>query len=73
MAKSHFSARLDHQGSSQSLDQDHAAFMPDANWAIRRLSPTLSRINDSVPVRRRFDTFRHVISGSLAVVFLTPT
>ncbi len=34
----------------QSLDQSHAAFMPDAGWAVIRFPPTLSRANHSLPV-----------------------
>ena len=54
--------------SSPSLDQGHAALMPDANWPVNRYPPTLSR--DRIP-DPGFDIvcyFRHVISGSLAFV-----
>ena len=54
----------------QSLDQGHAAFMPDASWAVSRLPSTLFRDRSPVPVSTSLDTFRHVISGSLAFVSL---
>src|SRR5215467_12623081 len=35
----------------QSLSQSHAAFMPDAGWAVGRLPPTLARgIDIQIPV-----------------------
>jgi hypothetical protein len=53
----------------RSLSQVHAAFMPDAGWAVGRLPPTLARgIEDQSRFRRRLNTLRHVISGSLAFV-----
>lgn len=58
----------------QSLDQDHAAFMPEASWAANRLAPNLCRgIEVKIPVSTSVSTFRHVISGSLTFVFLTLT
>jgi hypothetical protein len=58
----------------QSLDQDHAAFMPEAGWAVSRYAPNLCRgIEVKIPVSTSVNTFRHVISGSLAFVFLTLT
>ena len=54
----------------QSLDQDHAAFMPEASWAVSRFAPNLARGTEvRVPVSTSVNTFRHVISGSLAFVF----
>ena len=54
----------------QSLDQDHAAFMPEASWAVDRFAPNLARgIEVRIPVSTSVSTFRHVISGSLAFVF----
>ena len=54
----------------QSLDQDHAAFMPEASWAVDRFAPNLARgIEVQIPVSTSINTFRHVISGSLAFVF----
>src|SRR5437899_6926785 len=56
----------------RSLSQGHAAFMPDAGWAVGRLPPTLARgIEDHIPVSTSvnpMNTLRHVISGSLAFV-----
>ena len=58
----------------QSLDQDHAAFMPEASWAVDRFAPNLSRgIEVQIPVSSSVNTFRHLISGSLAFVFLIRT
>ena len=54
----------------QSLDQDHAAFMPEASWAVDRFAPNLARGTEvQVPVSTSVNTFRHVISGLLAFVF----
>ena len=57
----------------KSLVQVHAAFMPDATWAVCRFPPDLSRVNDYPPVLTPFLRFRHVISGSLAFVSMNHT
>ena len=58
----------------QSLNQGHAAFMPGASWAVGRLPPTfVAGQKSGSRFRRHLDTFRHVISGSLAFVSLTRT
>src|SRR5271170_410268 len=58
----------------RSLSQGHAAFMPDAGWAVGRRLPTPARgTEDQSRFRRRLNTLRHVISGSLAFVSLRPT
>ena len=68
-----FSLRIGTTGSYvpyQSLDQDHAAFMPEASWAVDRFAPNLARGTEvQVPVSTSVNTFRHVISGLLAFVF----
>src|SRR6266542_1865259 len=56
-----------------SLDHGHAAFMPDAAWAVSRSLPDFSRINDSPPVLTSSLRFRHVFSGSLALVSVALT
>jgi hypothetical protein len=46
----------------RSLSQGHAAFMPDAGWAVGRLPPTLARgIEDQIPVSTsvKYVTTRH--------------
>ena len=72
-----FSLRIGTTGSYvpyQSLNQGHAAFMPGASWAVNRLPPTFVTGQKSGPrFRRHLNTFRHVISGSLAFVSLTRT
>jgi hypothetical protein len=41
----------------RSLSQGHAAFMPDAGWAVGRLPPTLARgIEDQIPVSTSVNT-----------------
>jgi len=58
----------------RSLSQGHAAFMPDADWAVSRRLPILARGTKSESrFRRRLNTLRHVISGSLAFVSLRRT
>ncbi len=57
----------------KSLSQGHATFMPDAAWPVNRFPPGLSWANDSHPVSTPSLRFRHVISGSLALVSLTFT
>src|ERR1700757_3632556 len=53
----------------RSPSQGHAAFMPDAGWAVGRLPPTLARGTEvKSRFRRRWNTLRHVISGLLAFV-----
>jgi hypothetical protein len=47
--------------------------MPDAARAVSRLLSGFSRINDFPPVLTSFLRFRHVISGSLAFVFVVLT
>jgi hypothetical protein len=47
--------------------------MPDATRAVSRLPSGFSRINDFLPVLTPFLRFRHVISGSLAFVFVVLT
>jgi hypothetical protein len=56
-----------------SLVKSHAAFMPDAAWAEIRSPPDSSRANEFLPVSTSSCTFRHVISGSLALVSLNLT
>jgi hypothetical protein len=45
----------------QSLNQGHAAFMPDAGWAVCKLPPTLSRVRNPFPVSTsaRYLSTRH--------------
>ena len=58
----------------QSLNQGHAAFMPGASWAVKRVTPNLLRGADVwAPVLTPVCTLRHVISGSLAFVSSIPT
>ena len=57
----------------ESLDHAHAASMPDATRAVSRLPSGLSQVNDFPPVLTPFLRFRHVISGSLAFVFVVLT
>jgi hypothetical protein len=57
----------------ESPDHAHAASMPDATRAVSRLLSGFSRINDFPPVLTPFLRFRHVISGSLAFVFVVLT
>jgi len=52
----------------KSLNRVHAAFVPDADWAVNRYPPDLSQINDSPLVLTSSLRFRQVISGSLAFV-----
>ena len=56
-----------------SLNQDHAAFMPDASGAVDRSPSPYFVDRVSIPVSTSFEVFRHVISGSLAFVFLILT
>jgi hypothetical protein len=53
------------------LCQARAAFMPDTAWAVNRLPPDLSRVNDPLSVSMSLIRFRHFISGSFAFTFLT--
>src|SRR5438045_1844963 len=56
----------------RSPSQGHAAFMPDAGWAVGRLPPTLARGTEvQIPVSTSMNTLRHVISGLLAFVSLS--
>jgi hypothetical protein len=57
----------------ESLVKSHAASKPDAAWAEIRSPPDLSRANEFLPVSTSSCTFRHVISGSLALVSLNLT
>jgi len=57
----------------ESLIQVHAAFMPDAIQSVDRCPLDLSRANHPARFRRRVNTSRHVISGSLAFVSLDLT
>src|SRR5205814_9702792 len=58
----------------RSPSQGHAAFMPDAGWAVGRLPPTLARGTEvQIPVSTSMNTLRHVISGVLAFVSLSHT
>src|ERR1700694_5065845 len=57
----------------ESLGHVHAASMPDATRAVSRLPSGLSRSNACPPVLTPFLRFRHVISGSLAFVFVVLT
>jgi hypothetical protein len=58
----------------QSRSHAHAAFMPDAGWAISRRLPTLARrIEVQILVSTSLFTLRHVISGSLTFVFMRHT
>ncbi len=50
----------------KSPDRVPAAFMPDADRAVNRCPPALSRSNDFPPVSTPSICFRHLISGSLA-------
>ena len=45
--------------------------MPDTAWAVSRLPPDLSRVNNTPSVLMPFIRFRHFISGSFAFTFLT--
>jgi hypothetical protein len=56
-----------------SLNQGHAACMPDAIWAVNRSLPASSRVNDSPPVLTSSLRFRHLLGGSLALVSLAHT
>ena len=55
----------------KSLCQARATFMPDAAWAVCRFPPDLSRVNDTPSVLTSSIRFRHFISGSLTLAFLT--
>jgi hypothetical protein len=57
----------------ESLNHAHATSMPDAAQAVDRFLLDLSRVNDFAPVSTSFLRFRHVISGSLAFVFMILT
>ena len=58
----------------RSLSQGHAAFMPDAGWAISRRSPNpCSREPGMIPGFDVAWALRHFISGSLAFVSLRRT
>jgi len=58
----------------QSRSHAHAAFMPDAGWAISRHLPTLvRRIEVQILVSTSLFRLRHVISGSLTFVFMRHT
>ena len=66
-----FSLRIGATGSHvprKSLVHSHAASMPDAVWAEIRTPPRLVPGNDIPPVSTSSIRFRHVISGSLALV-----
>ncbi|MCI0560875.1 MAG: hypothetical protein MN733_20515, partial [Nitrososphaera sp.] len=45
--------------------------MPDTAWAVNRLPPDSSRVNDYLSVSMSLIRFRHFISGSFAFTFLT--
>ena len=55
----------------KSLSQARAAFMPDTAWAVNRLPPDSSRVNDSLSVSMSLLRFRHFVSGSFSFTFLT--
>lgn len=55
----------------KSLCQARAAFTPGTIWAVNRLPPNLSRVNDSPSVLMPLLRFRRLISGSFAFTFLT--
>ncbi len=57
----------------RSLTQAHAAFMPDASWAVSRFLPTSIPGSSPIPVLTPSMVFRHVISSSLSFVFLSLT
>jgi hypothetical protein len=57
----------------ESLDHAHATFMPDATQPVDRFPLGLSRANDFLPVSTSSLRFRHVISGSIAFVFMILT
>ena len=57
----------------ESQDQAHAAFMPDAGRAAFGTPPTFSQERETFLVSTSFGDFRHVFSGSLALVFLILT
>src|SRR5450631_4745482 len=60
-------SRVPHQSRSHA----HAAFMPDAGWAISRRLPTLARgMEVQILVSTSLFTLRHVIGGSLTFVFM---
>jgi hypothetical protein len=54
-------------------DQTHATSMPGTTWPIDGLPPGSSQGRIDAPVPMPFPKSRHVISGSLAFVFLVPT
>jgi len=55
----------------KSLNQARAAFTPGTVWAVNRLLPDLSRVNDSPSVLMPLLRFRRLVSGSFAFTFLT--
>ena len=57
----------------KSLKQDRATFMPDAAQAVNRFLLNSSRSTARTSVLMLTLQFRHLNSGSLALVFLTPT
>ncbi len=57
---------------AEAADQAHAASMPDTAWPVNGLPPGSSRSRIDTPVSMSFPKSRHVISGSLAFVFLIP-
>jgi len=58
---------------AEAADQTHAASMPDTAWPVNGHPPGSSRGRIDTPVSMSFPKSRHVISGSLAFVFLVPT
>src|SRR5882724_3177506 len=58
---------------AEAADQAHAAATPDTAWPVDGHPPGSSRGRIDTPVLMSFPKSRHVISGSLAFVFLIPT
>jgi hypothetical protein len=57
----------------RSPDQARATSMPETTWAVDGYPPGSSRAIHADPVSISSRTFRHVISGSLALAFLAHT
>ena len=71
-----FSLHIETTGSHvphNSLNQTHAAFMPSTTQAVSRFPLDLSRSSARSSVLMLTLQFRHLISGSLALVFLILT
>jgi len=71
-----FSLNIETTGSHvpyNSLNQTHAAFMPSTTQAVNRFPLDLSRSSARSSVLMLTQEFRHLISGSLTLVFLAHT